>query len=507
MKKKFFLLAVLLLPAVLCVQNAAGQDGGAPSTGTPPASGPPPLTGTPPAGTPSTGTTPAAPSIEEQRLKIVRYGTDTEIANLIKILRNEQPSGPVVGTAGPETQIDKELYALMDKTKNRAILSGVFGYFSDREIGGLEKRALGAVKDRDYETAETVTAAIYYLGKLKADGAGQVLKEIMNGEESRFLPVTIRSLGQVGEKYNPAETAEFLMDYYANHEPGDENRRLLVAAVGDTKAKEGVSFLITIAENEDERAALRVAALEALSKIADASGLPAILGAVSSKDPNVRASAVGSLGPFPGEEADTAIMEAFRDSYYRTRIAAAKAAGERKLAASVPFLRFRCENDEVPAVRDEAIKALGLIGGNDAEQILADLFKERKNNDRIRVNAADTLLKKGSVDYAADVIVEMEEAKKKNQTALYNGFLRILGEAKSPKLEDLARRFFAAGGVVEKSYALDFCSRNNFRGLVDEVRKLTDAKNGSLSKKSLALLEEWGMPATSEPSPSPPATE
>jgi HEAT repeat protein len=460
------------------------------------------------------------PSIEEQRLQIIRYGTDTEIANLIKILRNEQPSSPPAAIAGPETRIDKELLALMEKTKNRTILSGIFGYFSDREIGGLEKRALAAVKDRDYEAFETVTAAIYYLGKIRAGGsmpeeaaakeAEEVLMDIMNGEESRFLSVAIRSLGQIGEKNNPAETAEYLIDYYANHEMGDENRRLLVAAVGDTKAKDGVSFLISIAENEDERAALRVTALEALGKIADVDGLPALISAVSSKDPNVRASAVGSLGPFPGEEADAAIMEAFRDSFYRTRIAAAKAAGERKLAASVPFLRFRCENDEVPAVRDEAVQALGLIGGKEAEQILTELFKERKNNDRIRVNAGEMLLTKGSADYVADVIVELDEAKKKNQTALYNGFLRILGEAKSPKLEALARRFFAAGGVVEKSYALDFCSRNNFRSLADEVRKLTDTKNGSLSRKSLALLEEWGLPVTSQPSsslPSLPASE
>jgi HEAT repeat protein len=496
MKKRIILIISLIFPvvSVLYAQNVAGDkpDRGVSSTNS------------------SIVPSKEGPSLEEQRLKIIRYGTDTEIANLIKILRNEQPSDPPAAIPIPETQIDKELFTLMEKTKNRAILSGIFGYFSDREIGGLEKRALAAVKDRDYEAAETVIAAIYYLGKLRvgssgseeasAKEAGQVLMDIMNGEENRFLSVAIRSLGQIGEKNKPEETAEYLMDYYASHEMGEENRRLLVVAVGDTKAKEGASFLVSIAENEDERAVLRIAALEALAKIADISGLPTLINAVSSKDPNVRASAVGSLGPFPGEEADAVIIEAFRDSFYRTRIAAAKAAGERKLAASVPFLRFRCENDEIPAVRDEAIKALGFIGGKEAEQILMELFKERKNSDRIRINAGEMLLTKGSADYITDVIIELDEAKKKNQTALYNGFLRILGEAKSPKLEELARRFFAAGGVVEKSYALDFCSRNNFRGLVDEVRKLTDTKNGSLSRKSLALLEEWGLPVTRESS-------
>jgi len=246
-----------------------------------------------------------------------------------------------------------------------------------------------------------------------------------------------------------------------------------------------------------------MAALESLAKIADPAGLTAIIGAVSAKDPNVRASAVASLGPFSGQDADAAIIEAFRDSYYRTRIAAAKAAGERKLISAVPYLRFRSENDEVPAVRDEAIKALGLIGGNDAEKILHDLFKERKGSDRTRLIAGEMLLTNGKNDYVTEVIVEMEEAKTKNQTPLYNGFLRILGSAKSPKLEDLARRFFANGGVIEKSYALDICLNNNFRGLEDEIRKLTDPKNGSLSVKSKALLEKWGLPLAAPETPTP----
>jgi len=447
--------------------------------------------------------TPALSPQDEQRLQIIRYGTDTEIANLIKILRNEQPSTPAK-TAAAENILDQELFLVAEKSKNRVILSGIFGYFSDREIGGLENRALLAVQDRDYEAVETVNAAILYLGKVKAAGGiRDVLIEILNGEESRFLSGAIRALGQIAENDKPSETAEYLIDYYKTREPGDENRRLIVSAVGDTKAKEGMDFLVSIAENEEERAPMRIAALEGLGKIADPSGLSAVVKAVSSKDPNVRSSAVGALAPFSGDDVDTAIIEAFRDSFYRTRIAAAKAAGERKLAAAVPFLRFRAEHDDVPAVRDEAIKALGLIGGSDSEKILADLFRERKNSDRIRINAAEMLLSGGTSDYVSEVIAALDDAKSKNQTALYNGLLRILGGAKSPKLEALASRFFAGGGVIEKSYALDICSNNNFRSLENEVRNLSDPKNGSLSRKSLALLEQWGLSTTEAPPAAP----
>ena len=431
--------------------------------------------------------------LDEQRLQIIRFGTDTEIANLIKILRNEQPSAPAATTVS-ESRLERELLEVAKRTKNRSILTGVFGYFGDREISGLEERARSAIEERDYEAGETVNAALAYLGMIKAAGVRPLLTDILNGEESRFMYGAIRALGLTAEKDGPAETAEYLVDYYTNRDPGDENKRLIVVALGDIKAKEGTAFLVDIAENEDEKAPMRMAALDALAKIGDPEGLAAIIGAVNSKDPNVRSSAVGALGPFSGSDADAAIVEAFRDSYYRTRIAAAKAAGERKLESAVPYLRFRAENDEVPNVRDESIKALGLIGGSDAETILQTLFKERKNSDRIRIISGEMLLTHGKDDYIADVIVEMEEAKSKNQNPLYNGFLRILGSAKSAKLEDFARRLFASGGVVEKSYALDICLNNNFRGLVSEIRGLTDPKNGSLSNKSRSLLDRWGIP-------------
>ena len=460
---------------------------------------------------PSAGTGNAAPAaserqpgdlspLDEQRLQIIRFGTDTEIANLIKLLRNEQPSAPAASTVS-ESRLERELLDVAKKTKNRAILTGVFGYFGDREISGLEERARTAIEDRDYEAGETVNAALQYLGNIKASGVRGILKDILNGEESRFLYNAIRALGLTAEKDGPAETAEYLIEYYTERDPGDENRRLIVVALGDIKAAEGTGFLVDIAGNEDEKTPMRMAALESLAKIGDPGGLDAIIEAVNTKDPNVRAAAVAALGPFTGSDADAAIIDAFRDSYYRTRIAAAKAAGERKLSDAVPYLRFRAENDEVANVRTEAIRALGLIGGNDSETILEEILKERKNSDSIRINAGEMLLVNGEKDYITIVITEMEEAKSKNQTPLYNGFLRILGAAKSPKLEDFAKRLFASGGVVEKSYALDICLNNNFRGLVTEIRSLTDPKNGSLSVKSRSLLERWGLPLTAPESP------
>jgi HEAT repeat protein len=575
----------------------------------------------------------AVKTVEEQRLDTIRYGTETEIAALIQTLKSEDAH-----------YLDDELVRLVQNTRNRSILAGVFSFFGDRGKEGLEDRALRALEDRDDEANETIIAAIDYLGKVRSEAAIGPLQELLDAEERRFMNAAFRALGRAGgglmEKASPAaegtvgegslgegslgegtvgetavgetaigegavgetavgevaiggfadansaspdsnapvddsnapvdetadtpvaaagepgsaggesvdadETAgplaagtpddsaadpaldgnvsggegpagggkpagpesggsrdeygrraaavaEYLVDYYTGRDPGDENLREIVIALGTIGSAAGVDFLKDIAGNNDERGTLRMAALESLAKIGDPAGLETVLEGVSSSDPNVRSSAVAALGPFSGDAVDQAIMESFRDSYYRTRIAAAQAARERKLESAIPYLQYRAERDEVPAVKDEAIRALGAIGSDEALEILADLFGERKNADRVRLLAAEMLIQNKGDTYAGKVIVELDEAKQKNLTPLYNGFLRVLGAAKTQTIEDLARRFFFSGGVVEKSYALDMTVNNEFRSLADQVRELTDEKNGSLARKARTVLEKLGL--------------
>jgi len=174
---------------------------------------------------------------------------------------------------------------------------------------------------------------------------------------------------------------------------------------------------------------------------------------------------------------------------------AAQAAGKRRLESAIPYLRYRAENDDVPNVKDEAIRALGAINTSETTEILNTLFSERKNSDRVRIIAAEMLLLNDADSYGSRVFVEMEEAKQKNLTALYNGFVRVMAAAKGSSLEDLVRRFIAVGGVVEKSLALDLVLNNEYRGLAEEVRALLDEKahSATIARKAKSTLEKLGL--------------
>jgi HEAT repeat protein len=421
---------------------------------------------------------------EASRSDTIKYGTETEIAALIQTLRNEKTD-----------TFDDELIGLAQTSKNTKVLTGIFGFFGDREKDGLQARAIKAISQREDESNETVLTALEYLGKMKSGEAVPIIMELLETEERRFLSAGFRAIGGAssGDKKLADETAEFLVDYYNDRDPGNENRSVIINAIGATGSPAGIEFLAEIVTNTDERAPLRIAALGSLSKIGDPKGLDAIINCISANDPNLRSAAVAALGPFSGSAAESAILDAFRDSYYRTRIAAAQASRDRKLAAAVPFLKFRAERDDVPNVKDEAIRALGAIANDEAVAVLEGLFSERKNTDRVRILSADMLVKNTGGKYFSKLIVELDEAKTKNQTNLYNGFLKVVGETTTgndkSEIESVTRRFLSSGGVMEKLYGLDMALNNKLTGLKEEIITLAKDKNESISRKARRTAE------------------
>jgi len=97
--------------------------------------------------------------------------------------------------------------------------------------------------------------------------------------------------------------------------------------------------------------------------------------------------------------------------------------------------------------------------------------------------------------YSARTIAELDDAKTRNQTVLYNGILKCIGSGISPDLEGITRRFLTSGTVVEKSYALDMAVSNKFISLEPEIRGcLDEKKNGAgLARKAQSTLEKLGL--------------
>ena len=112
------------------------------------------------------------------------------------------------------------------------------------------------------------------------------------------------------------------------------------------------------------------------------------------------------------------------------------------------------------------------------------------------------LMKNEPAKYLDKMILELDEAKRRNQTSLYNGFLKIIGESRTESLEAIVRRFLKGGGILEKSYGLDMAANNGLSSLADEIRALAGEKNESLARKARRRGEAGRGAAISFP-PSP----
>jgi HEAT repeat protein len=422
---------------------------------------------------------------EEALRQTINYGTDNEITELIKKLRD-----------GGIDSLDGDLIRLAEKTRNQNIILAVFSFFNERSVNGLEDTAIAIVTGRENETLQKVTAAIDYLGAVKEKKAIPLLTEIVSAGGGQYDGASIRALGKIADSGMPRAEAdaitETLINYYNNAASSGGNREAVIAAVGNSGGEGAAAFILKIASDTEQGASLRMAALEAAGKLKDAAALDSIIAAASSGDPNIRYAAAGALGAFDGEESAAVILESFRDSYFRTRLAAIRSAKMRRLNEAVPYLRYRAERDEAAVVREEAVLALGAIGGGEADSALAAMMDDTKNSDSLRSLCAEMLIKNDADAWAGSIIAKLDEAAAKKQTALYKGLLKALSLARTSKVEALTARLFASKDVIEKFYALDMTANNGFTAFKAEAEALSNEKNLSLASRAKKTLEKLG---------------
>jgi HEAT repeat protein len=425
-------------------------------------------------------------SLTDKQRDIIRYGTETEIANLIATLKNDKA-----------TYLNDELIAIVKVTKNVKILTGVFSFFGEQNKTGLEGRAIEIIKNRYDEQKETVRSAIDYVGAVKAQDALKALQEILDTDDKTFINSAIRAMGKItgsSSEQDKKSMADFLINYYKTKDPTDDDKNAIIYALGETGLSETVDFIADIATNPDERPFRRMTALEALGKIKDAKGLDALLKGVLDSDPNVRASAISALGPFSDKKVEDTILEAFRDSFYKTRLAAAKAAGERQLGSAVPYLKFRAANDDVAAVKEASVKALGQIKSPEAISALVDLFSQKNTPDNVKIIAAEMLMSIDGAKYSPDIIKSYQEAKQQKQKTLQAGLAKVLGDGKAENLKGLAKDLLSSTDVVELSYGLQLAKNNRFSDLAEMIKPLLDEKKyGSLARKARETLDALGV--------------
>jgi len=126
-------------------------------------------------------------------------------------------------------------------------------------------------------------------------------------------------------------------------------------------------------------------------------------------------------------------------------------------------------------------------------QVIETLFAERRNSARVRTASGEILMQNEPDRFLDTFIEEMDEARRRNMTALYNSFLRILSRTTARDMEPITRRLMAERGIVERSYALEIAANNNLVSLADEIRTISEDNNQALARRARLTLERLGL--------------
>lgn len=481
----------LLLPllAASCF-GALAQSGGADSTAPAPPSGAAATTTTATAPTPTATTVPAPASpsatsastatptpdttTEDRRRATILYGIDSELIELFTSLSTEKDSS-----------YNADIKTVFERTKSPKLRAAVLGLWKDLAWKGGETAAVDVVKGRDNEDPKVVVAALDYLGEIKSKGALGYAKALLDENDRNIVPALISLLGKVG---GPEEEG-LLLDWLKNTDAQPANREAALRALGDMGSKKAVEQLVDLMADSGAPRFERIIAAESLGKIGDASALAPLVKAAQGDDSMLRASAVQALGSFKDPQADAALLDALRDSYPASRVAACKAIAKRGLAAALPNLEYKAENDPDKGVRSEALRSLGALGLRPAFAFLGKVLDDPKGTADMRQLAFGILVRKDAKASMGLLLARLRAEAASTDRSLYTGLSRELsGAADAPDAAPLAKVLLSDKDYLYRLGGLQWARATKSPDIKAEVAALASSDPNEAVKKLAAQV-------------------
>lgn len=420
-------------------------------------------------------------SLTEERRDILLYGIDTQVIGVLENLEEEKDGGLV-----------EEAADIYRTSLSRKVKQAVLAYFSEVDYTDAASDVLKdlVTYDEDDLPPEVISASIRYVSDTpegtKKD-AVDLFMELCRHDDDLVSRAAIQAVGLCDDR----RCVDFLLELYEDDDMSDARRGVILKSLGSMGAKQAIPLLEEILANEDEERSLRWNACQALGEIADEDTLPALRNALSSDDTYLRSYAVAALKSFEGEEIESLLIQALKDSFWRVRTSAAETLGERGAESAVPILIFKAEKDPENNVRLAALKALGTLGSTEAMDYIRSVFKDKRSSPALRLESAGILIEndlEGSFETVETVLAESWEDNNKT-------FLNTLGKHLSlqeyGKLDTLFEKMLDHPDIAMRLYAIRGIARNNFSRLKPRIEALSEEGNPAVVRKeALAALEK-----------------
>ncbi|MEA2082380.1 MAG: HEAT repeat domain-containing protein [Elusimicrobiota bacterium] len=193
---------------------------------------------------------------------------------------------------------------------------------------------------------------------------------------------------------------------------GDKNRNVrssVVVAFGYIRAKDSVKPLAEYLKSETDLG-LRLSALNVLGVIGSNEAAPALLEALSGKNPRLSSIAAQSLGRMRYSKALRPLLKAAKSKNESLRIAAVKALGEIRNPGAVKGLETLLEKEKALNVKYAIVHSLAQLGSDKGFEIALEAAGSKNINTK-RTGIRALGLMKTKTKEIEDIVVEASKSK------------------------------------------------------------------------------------------------
>jgi len=151
----------------------------------------------------------------------------------------------------------------------------------------------------------------------------------------------------------------------------EDNKILVIQTLATRRDATAMPALFAAAKTGTKP--VRLAAVQALPVIGQASAVGVLAGLLDDTDRDMARAAQEALGAIPGQEADAAVMSLFHGSDAGKRLTSLELIGRRRMVTSIPEL-LKAAADGDARIRPAALKTVGELGGPAELQSMLELL-------------------------------------------------------------------------------------------------------------------------------------
>lgn len=424
-------------------------------------------------------------SEHESRIETIKYGIESDIISLLDTLIKEK-----------NETLKEEIYNIFETTRNVKVREKIIEYYLQIKDTALSNYAISILEDPYDEKKTTVGFVFRYVSELKIKEAVPAVMELIKNENEDYYDNAIAAIGKIGGP----EEALYLAELLENEDITTGRKQALMRSLGELQVVETFDKLVDIAKNTEENTFVRMYAAEAIGNMKKTEAVDVLAELFEETDNNLRTYVVKGISNFNDEKSIGIILEAFKDNHYKIRLEASEAAKKQKIVEAVPYLLYRAKNDPESSVKYSCYSTLGVLQTEESVDYLISVVKNKKLSETARAKAAVVLLENNiEKSYDAIFTVARETLKDDKLKNLRYALGKEFAKYKNPLFESICRDYLAHKDVLTAGTGLDIFEKNNFPGLMDTVKKMSENdKAGANKRKAQIILEKLSFKKSAE---------